>query len=161
MTTRADHILVQGSSSSFSNASDLTFGPDGKLYVLDTSSADPHIFRYNADGTGQTVFADFNAAEFSSETFQPADFAFGPDGALYVTGTNLSALSSQQGEIMKINSTGTGFSDFVTDLNAPGFLAFTTVPEPGTACVLAAGALMVFLRRKTEPRVSRSGAIAG
>jgi sugar lactone lactonase YvrE len=150
LTTHADNIIVQGASNplTFNNGSDLTFGPDGKLYVLDTSSGDPRIVRYNVDGTGQSVFADFNSAEFASEVFQPTNFAFGPDGALYVSGTNLESGSSQQGEIIRISNNGSSFSDFVTNLNSPGFLAFTAVPEPSTLLLLTAGAFGLLLARR-------------
>jgi glucose/arabinose dehydrogenase len=156
LTTHADTIIVQGSSNplTFNNGSDLKFGPDGKLYVLDTSSGDPRIVRYNTDGTGQSVFADFNSAEFASEVFQPANFAFGPDGALYVSGTNLESGSSQQGEILRISSNGDSFSDFVTNLNSPGFLTFTAVPEPGSLSLLAAGAMLMVMRWRA--RISKS-----
>ena len=80
LSTQNDKILIQGSSDTFNNGADLAFGPDGKLYVLDTYSGDPRILQYNADGTGQTVFADFNSSEFASEVFQPSDLAFGPNG---------------------------------------------------------------------------------
>ncbi len=150
LTTHVNTIIVQGASNplTFNNGSDLTFGPDGKLYVLDTFSGDPRIVRYNADGTGQSVFADFNSAEFASEVFQPANFAFGPDGALYVSGTNLESASPQSGEILRISSNGASFSDFVTNLNSPGFLAFTAVPEPGSLSLLAAGAVLMMMRRR-------------
>jgi glucose/arabinose dehydrogenase len=156
LTTHANTIIVQGTSNplTFNNGSDLTFGPDGKLYVLDTSSSDPRIVRYNTDGTGQSVFADFNSAEFSSEVFQPTNFAFGPDGALYVSGLNQESGSSQQGEILRISSNGDSFSDFVTNLNSPGFLAFTAVPEPTTFALAGLGlvGLSVVARRKKNSR---------
>ena len=37
---------------------------------------------------------------------------------------NEESLSSQQGEILQISPDGDSFKDFVTNLNAPGFLAF-------------------------------------
>jgi WD40 repeat protein len=148
LSTHSDDILIQGSSSTFNDGTDLTFGPDGKLYVLDISSGDPRILRYNADGSGQSVFADFNAAPFNSEVFQPADFAFGPDGALYVSGANFTAPSAQQGEILRIASTGTSFTDFVTGLNAPGFIAFNNVPEPSALLLAAACGGATILRRR-------------
>lgn len=148
LSTHDDNILIQGSSDTFNNGADLAFGPDGKLYVLDTYSGDPRILRYNADGTGQTVFADFNSSEFAAEVFQPADMAFGPNGDLYVSGTNLDSLSSQQGEILRISSNGNSYGDFVTNLNAPGFLAFSPVPEPGSLSIIAAGSVIALRRRK-------------
>lgn len=131
LTTHANTIVVQGASNplTFNNGSDLKFGPDGKLYVLDTSSGDPRIVSFNADGTGQSEFVDFTSAEFASEVFQPSNFDFGPDGALYVSGINFESLSPQSGEILRISSDGASFSDFVTNLNSPGFLTFTSVPE--------------------------------
>jgi len=156
LTTHNDNIIIQGDSETFANAGDLAFGPDGKLYVLDVYSGDPRILRYNADGTGQSVFADFDSSTFASEEFQPADMAFGPDGDLFVSGTNLDSLSSQQGEILQISPDGTSYSDFVTNLNAPGFLTFTSVPEPGSFSVLAISGLVVLRRRKKGPAMNKA-----
>ena len=153
LTTHANNIIVQGVSNplTFNNGADLKFGPDGQLYVLDTYSGDPRIVRYNADGTGQSVFADFNSAEFKSEVFQPTNFAFGPDGALYVSGMNLGSASPQSGEILRISDNGASFSDFVTNLNSPGFLTFTTVPEPSTLILAALGGLALLAWRGCRP----------
>ncbi|HEY1922193.1 MAG TPA: PEP-CTERM sorting domain-containing protein [Tepidisphaeraceae bacterium] len=146
LSTHDDKIIVQGDSDTFSDAADLAFGPDGKLYVLDISSAAPKIFTYNADGTGQAVFTDFSSPTFSPAVFQPADLAFGPDGLLYVSGLSEEALTSQQGEILKLSDNGSTSDEFVTNLNAPGFLAFTTVPEPASL-LLFAGSLILGGRR--------------
>jgi hypothetical protein len=155
LTTHSDNIIIQGDSDTFSNAGDLAFGPDGKLYVLDVNSGDPRILQFNADGTGQSVFADFNSSEFASEVFQPADMAFGPDGDLFVSGLNLDSLSSQQGEILQISPDGNSFADFVTNLNAPGFLTFTSVPEPASISVLTIGPLFVLRRRTKGPAMKK------
>ena len=61
------------------NPTALTFGPDGKLYVLDIST--DTIDRFNANGTFDKTLVSFGL-------FQPTDLAFGPDGKLYVSGTD-------------------------------------------------------------------------
>ncbi|MDB5290449.1 MAG: repeat containing protein [Phycisphaerales bacterium] len=144
LTTHADSVIVQGSSATFSDAADLAFGPDGKLYVLDPG-ATPRIFRYNADGTGQTVFADFSSPTFSPAIFQPTDMAFGPDGHLYVSGESLNAPTSQQGEVLRLTADGSSSTEFVTNLYTPGFLAFSDVPEPSSLSLFAGS--LFFLRR--------------
>jgi hypothetical protein len=65
---------------------------------------------------------------------------------------NEDSLSSQQGEILQISPDGDSFRDLVTNLNAPGFLAFSPVPEPGTFSVLAAGSVIALRRRKIRRR---------
>jgi hypothetical protein len=151
LSTHQDNIIVQGDSDTFSNGSDLAFGPDGKLYVLDTSGSTPQILRYNADGTGQTVFTNFSSPSFSPAIFEPADMAFGPDGHLYVSGLSLESLNSQQGEILQLSDDGSTSNEFVTNLNAPGFIAFTAVPEP-TSLLLCAGSLIFLGGRRFGKR---------
>jgi serine/threonine protein kinase, bacterial len=63
----------------------LTFGPDGKLYVLDASnSGGPAVRRYTAAGADDGTFISYATVDF-----QPNDIAFGPDGKLYVSGIDL------------------------------------------------------------------------
>ncbi len=150
LNTHIDNIIVQGNSNAFNNAGDLAFGPDGKLYVLDISGATPQILSYNANGTDQTVFTDFSDPGFAPSDFEPTDMAFGPDGHLYVSGLSLDALSAQQGEILKLSSDGSSSVELITNLNAPGFLAFTPVPEPTSLCLLAGS--LVFLAGQRRHR---------
>jgi hypothetical protein len=152
LVTHDDSIVVQGSSDTFSNAGDLAFGPDGKLYVLDVSGAAPQILRYNADGTDQTVFTDFSSPSFSPAVFQPADMAFGPAGHLYVSGQALESLSSQQGEILQLSADGSTSNEFVTNLNAPGFLAFAPVPEPASLAIFVGSLAILGGRRSVRRR---------
>ena len=139
-TTQSFNTVVVAETGGPNNPGDLAFGPDGKLYVLDISSADPQIFQYNADGSDQQLFGSLPA------DFQPSNMAFGPDGSLYVSGGDL---DTGQGEVLKANATGTQYSVFISGLSNPGFLAFTDVPEPATLGLLAGG-LVLFVRRRSR-----------
>jgi glucose/arabinose dehydrogenase len=147
LATHDDTVIVQGSSDTFSNGADLAFGPDGKLYVLDVSSGGPQILSYNPDGTGQTVFTNFSSPTFAPAIFQPTNMAFGPDGHLYVSGESLNSPTAQQGEVLRLTADGSSSTEFVTNLNTPGFLAFNDVPEPGSLSLFA-GTLFLLRRRR-------------
>jgi hypothetical protein len=148
LTTHVDTIVVQGSSDTFSNGADLAFGPDGKLYVLDISGGTPQVLRYNADGTGQSVFTNFSSFSILSGAFEPADMAFGPDGSLYVSGQDLSSGNPNQGDILKLSADGSSASVIVSGLQLPGFLAFNSVPEPVGMPIVAAGVMMMWRRNR-------------
>jgi streptogramin lyase len=143
-TTDSFNTIVLAASGGPSNPADLAFGADGKLYVLDISSADPAVYQYNTDGTDQSTFLTF------ASDFQPANFAFGPDGGLYVTGQDL---DSGAGEVLRYNSNGSFDDVFISGLTNPGFLAFTNVPEP-TGLAGMAGLLLLARRRRRalDPR---------
>jgi hypothetical protein len=147
LTTHSDNVIVQGDSDTFSDGADLAFGPDNKLYVLDISGAAPQILSYNADGTGQSVFTNFSSPTFSPADFDPSDMAFGPNGQLYVSGVNLDSLSILQGEILEISPDGSTSSQVITGLNNPGFIAFSSVPEP-TCVPMLAGSMFLLRRRR-------------
>lgn len=146
LITHANAIVVQGMTGTFSAGMDLAFSSDGKLFVLDASSSSgPQILRYNADGTGQAVYSSF-----ASTLFQPTNLAFGPDGLLYVSGIDLNALSAQQGEILRLSADGSSSSVFVSNLDTPGFLSFSAVPEPGSMMLLVICTASMTLRRRTR-----------
>jgi DNA-binding beta-propeller fold protein YncE len=108
----------------------LTFGPDGKLYVLDSSnSGGPAIRRYTAAGVDDGTFISYATIDF-----QPNDIAFGPDGKFYVSGLNLDTAA---GQILRYLSNGTADGALVSSgPNYPTFMAFS-VPEPASLALLA------------------------
>ena len=127
--TQAFTEFVTAGSGGLVNPTALTFGPDGKLYVLDTTS-NPEIYRYNADGSFDTAIIP------SFGFFQPADLAFGPDGMLYVSGTDL---FQNVGEVLRFTSDGTPNGALIdSGLSNPTFLTFS-VPEPSTAMLFGLG----------------------
>jgi sugar lactone lactonase YvrE len=122
----------------------LTFGPDGKLYVLDTSTnSGPAIRRYTAAGA-----SDGTIISYATSLFQPNDIAFGPDGKLYVSGLDL---GSATGQVLRYLPNGTADGALVANGGSyPTFMAFS-VPEPTSlalAMVSGCGVLLVFLRRR-------------
>lgn len=108
----------------------LTFGPDGKLYVLDSSnSGGPAIRRYTAAGAADGTFITYAAIDF-----QPNDIAFGPDGKLYVSGLNL---DTADGQVLRYLPDGTADGALVASgPSYPTFMAFS-VPEPASITLLA------------------------
>jgi outer membrane protein assembly factor BamB len=121
-----------------------TFGPDGKLYVADFF--DNKIHRFN----GTTGVWDATMA-LTDELLGPSGLAFGPNGVIYAS----SLLKDQILTYNYIANTYTGiYQSSATDsgLLAPTYLAFTSVPEPGTVGLAGLGvALMAFGRlRKTR-----------
>src|SRR5262249_40954875 len=87
--------FVSTQSGGLINPTALTFGPDGKLYVLDASTG--AIDRYNSNGSFDTTIVTLGL-------FQPSDLAFGPDGKLYVSGTDL---LQNLGEVLRFSADGT------------------------------------------------------
>ena len=90
---------IQSFISGLTNITDLAFGPDGLLYVLqlDTNGlAQPGgtgaLVRINADGTRDTLFTNL---------VTPTGLAIGPDNAFYVT--NFSAASGI-GQVLRISA---------------------------------------------------------
>ncbi len=112
-------FVSPGSGGLFSPAG-LTFGADGKLYVLNNSSSGNNytkgsVLRY--DGT-TGLFLDV----FSSSLAVPQDMAFGPDGDLYVT----NGFGDSIGRYDGITGAFSGFlvSPGVFGLDAPVGMAF-------------------------------------
>ena len=106
LTTKSDNILIQGRQRYVQQRQRPGLRAGWQAIRSGYLQRRPRILQYNANGTGQTVFADFNSSEFASEVFQPSDLAFGPNGDLYVSGLNEESLSSQQGEILQISADG-------------------------------------------------------
>jgi glucose/arabinose dehydrogenase len=83
--------------SGFTTIIDLTFGPDGSLYVLEHSTG-PVFFalpgrlvKIAPDGTRTTVVSGLN---------RPGSVAFGPDRSLYVS---INSISVGTGAVLRID----------------------------------------------------------
>ena len=116
------------------------FGPDGKLYVSDY--LDNKVHRFNGTTGAWEMSMDVTAALSG-----PVGLAFGLNNTLYVS-------SFLNDRILTYNrSTGdyTGiYQDSTSDsgLISPTYLVFTSIPEPGTFAVAAAGLALVSLLRR-------------
>jgi WD40 repeat protein len=120
----------------------LTFGPDGKLYVLDSSnSGGPNIRRYTAAGADDGTFISYATVDF-----QPNDIAFGPDGKFYVSGVDL---DFGYGQVRRYLANGAADGMLVASgPSYPTFMAFS-VPEPASMTLMAiAGAAVIFAARR-------------
>ena len=85
--------------SNFTNIIDLTFGPDGSLYVLEIARAaiprfglGGRLVRIEPDGTRTDVIS-------GPPLIAPGGVVVGNDGAIYVTNMSTSALA---GQVLKI-----------------------------------------------------------
>lgn len=89
--------FVTSGSGGLAGSNELTFGPDGNLYVASLESN--AIRRYNGE-TGDFIdaFSDINT---------PLDLTFGPDGKLYVASRNLSS-------VLRLDVETGGVETFVT-----------------------------------------------
>jgi sugar lactone lactonase YvrE len=119
----------------------LTFGPNGELYVLDSSNdTGPAIRRYTAAGA-----ADGTVVSYATTLFQPNDIAFGPDGKLYVSGIDLGL---NAGQVLRYLPDGTADGALITSgPSYPTFMTFS-VPEPGTLALLMIAGAMLLIRRR-------------
>lgn len=90
-TGKFQRVFDPANTGGLNSPQDLTYGPDGKLYVV--SSANDEILRYDpVSGNFLGVFANLG----TSGHIGPVGLAFGPDGNLYVT-------SFDNGQIVKVN----------------------------------------------------------
>jgi sugar lactone lactonase YvrE len=126
------------------NPTSLTFGPDGKLYVLDQTST-PVVRRYDSTGAFDTDVITFSG---TLGLFSPTEIAFGPDGKLYISGEDGNV---GDGEVLRFETNGTEDGPFVTGLQSPSFMAFTAVPEPATfvSFVIGSASLILASRRRS------------
>jgi sugar lactone lactonase YvrE len=120
----------------------MTFGPDGALYVAEYVNST--IMRYDADaGTFRT---------FASGSFlgNPIGMDFGPDGSLYVANNG-----SGKNNIIRIDGPagakpGSFLGVFATTTSQPAHIL--VVPEPSGAALLLVGATVVLACRSRRPR---------
>ncbi len=99
-------MFVESGSGGLNGPEDLTFGPDGSLYV--SSGNSDEILRYASDGT-------FNDAFISADEINaPKGLTFGPDGSLYVVnsmGDEILRLDNNTGELINVFASGGGLSN--------------------------------------------------
>jgi sugar lactone lactonase YvrE len=115
----------------FSVAHDVGVGLDGNLYVLDDSGATGGIYRLNP-----TTGASQKLVDYSTSPFFQNDLVVGPDGKLYVSGSDS---NTGDGEILQYATDGSGGSVYLNlGPNAfPTYMAFSPVPEPSTFALLS------------------------
>lgn len=133
------------------NPTSLTFGPDGKFYVLDNTST-PVVRRYDASGSFDTNVITFSGTG-TLGLFVPSQIEFGPDGKLYISGQSLEI---GDGEVLRFQPDGTGEEAFLTGLDNPSFMAFTPVPEPASLVLGVLGAFGLLLAAKRLQSVGKS-----
>jgi DNA-binding beta-propeller fold protein YncE len=118
------------------------FGPDGNLYVA--SGGTNVVVKFDPI-TGLSL-GNF-VASGSGGLNGVIGIAFGPDANLYVASLNTDLIERYHG------TTGAPLGDFVSPggggLDAPNFFSFA-VPEPTSAVLLIAGALVVSARRRAK-----------
>jgi WD40 repeat protein len=117
-----------GGSYVLNNASSIAFSSAGDAYVLDISGASAGILKF----TGTTF--DSKIVDFSTSNFTPANLIIGPDGRIYVSGSD--AIGG--GEVLSYNLNGIGGSVFVSGLSNPTYMAFAA-PEPTTGLLVFLG----------------------
>jgi hypothetical protein len=116
--------------------SSIAFSSAGDAYVLDISGASAGILKF----TGTTF--DSKIVDFSTSSFTPTNLILGPDGRLYVSGTD----TIGGGEVLAYDLNGTGGSVYVSGLSNPSYMAFAA-PEPSTSLLIFAGLGLAAVRR--------------
>jgi sugar lactone lactonase YvrE len=131
--TRGNNVVIYGDAGNFGgdfiapgsggllNPDDLTFGPDGNLYVSSGSSSSGKILRYN----GKT--GDFIDEFVSTNLIRPYGNAFGPDGNLYVSSfltDQILRFDGKTGAFVDVFAAATGTRES-GELNGPNDLLFT------------------------------------
>jgi sugar lactone lactonase YvrE len=127
----------------------LSFGPDGKLYVLDNGGT-PVVRRYDSSGNFDTNIITFNG---DLGLFVPTQIEFGPDGKLYISGQSQEV---GDGEVLRFLTDGTSEGPFITGLANPNYMVFTPVPEPASwvlGALCAAGLPVYFSRHRAASTI--------
>ncbi|KAM3109181.1 Vgb family protein [Phormidesmis sp. 146-33] len=131
--TRGNNVVIYGDAGNFGgdfialgsggllDPDDLTFGPDGNLYVSSGSGSTGKILRYN----GKT--GDFIDEFATTGLIRPYGNAFGPDGNLYVSSfltDQILRFDGKTGAFIDVFAAATGTRES-GKLNGPNDLLFT------------------------------------
>ncbi len=131
--TRGNNVVIYGDAGNFGgdfiapgaggllDPDDLTFGPDGNLYVSSGSGSSGKVLRYN----GKT--GDFIDEFASTGLIRPYGNAFGPDGNLYVSSfltDQILRFDGKTGKFIDVFAAATGTRES-GKLNGPNDLLFT------------------------------------
>lgn len=154
-TGATDSVIT---SPAFDAPTDLTFGPDGALYV--SNNGNDNILRIAAPASGTPVISLYATNAFLSPLLD------GPEGLAFAPGTNDLYVASDENTVARIPGTNvagtlvagaaTQYADLGPDAN-PMFLAFSPVPEPSTYVMLGvAGVVLTFALRRRQSLTLRA-----
>jgi hypothetical protein len=119
----------------------LTFGPDGKLYVVDlgATTMQGNVLQYNADGSFSRVFTPTGLTDPGSLAFQfPSDALFDAQGHLVTANLGPAYPPTLAGSIYQYNSDGTFNQALVTSSQFPDMGTGTSGISPAQLALLSA-----------------------
>ena len=125
----SESTFVSAGSAGLTTAGGLVFGPDGNLYVSDSSTGS--VLRYSAT-TGLPIGTGVFVSAGSGGLTQPNALTFGPDGNLYVSDASVGAIFQFNG------ASGSFLSKLITGLDHPVGVGFDQL---GDIDVLSNGTL--------------------
>jgi hypothetical protein len=114
--------FIQPGTGGLNFASNLIWGPDGKLYVVDlgATSTTGNVLRYNADGSFDTVFTHTNGSGQGSLTNQfPSDAVFDSQGNLITANLGPTYPPTTSGSIYQYTSSGVFSQTLVSSSQFP------------------------------------------
>jgi RHS repeat-associated protein len=129
----------------FSQPRSVAFGPDGSLYVADSSNhkvrrVRPDGIIVNVAGNGSAGFAGDGGPATSAQLNLPFGVAVGADGSVFIADTVNSRIRRVAPDGVITTLAGTGDADFGGD-NGPAVMAMLSLPQ-GVA-VAADGSVMI------------------
>jgi hypothetical protein len=121
-TSPTTSTFVQAGSGGLNFAAGLTWGSDGKLYVVDlgATSNNGNILRYQPNGAFDTVFAQTNSSGQGTLQFQfPSDALFDDEGRLVTANLGPAHPPTLQGSIYQYSSSGVFLQTLVASSSFP------------------------------------------